>query len=79
MVENLASGADKAVEAYGLVLRSAAVWEDVDENNEAEGEDDILYGARAGAECVVIARGHEGPGVEKAGVKAYRCKGADRA
>ena len=54
------------------------VREGVDAEDEEEDEDDILLGARSGAECPVISRGHEGPGAEDVAVKAHKCKGAGR-
>jgi len=72
----LAPGADKAVEGNGTDLGPAAAWEDIEVEDRAEDADDILHGARAGAECAVIAKRHKRPGAGKAVVKAHKCEGA---
>ena len=77
-VDGLASGVGEAAEENGLALSLAVVWEGVNAENEEEDEDDILHGARAGAESPVTSRGHEGPGEEGVAVKAHKCKGAGR-
>ena len=75
-VGEVADFASKIEEVAGVGCLALNVFEVVDaEGVEADGED-TLHGARAGADCVEVARGHKGPTAGKLGVKARNCEGA---
>lgn len=75
-VDDFASGAGMVAGGADLALSPVVVFEEVETDGEEGDEEDILYGARAGAECAEVARGHKGAGSGIAGVKAHSCKGA---
>lgn len=53
--------------------------EEVEVEHKKDKEDEILHETQAGAEFTVMTRGHKGPGVEGAVVRAQGCEGAGRA
>lgn len=77
--EDVAEGDLTSVVGRGGPLGPAAVLEEVEAEDVEEDEDDILHGARAGAEWAVMARVRKGQGLEGIVVRAQVREGSDGA